>query len=185
MRLGQFVFVALIGAATFSAFRSYGDDAGAGAARALLRERRVVDPAADRPGGVLTANRPLTVAVAAGSPAPAASNRRGAVGTASRDSTVTGMRGAMGLVGSRLVGRGVLGTTSETERMLAELLPRVQLLSGGARQRADSLVLRVRALDAEAAASIAQGRPVVAIRSAMKGRSLLNDIRGELLEEPT
>jgi hypothetical protein len=93
------------------------------------------------------------------------------------------LRESAGMLGSRIVARRVSAMTARTERLVDELMPKVEIASPDRRVRAMDLTLQIRSLESEAASSLEEGRPVVAIRAAMKGRGLVSAVRSQVLEE--
>jgi hypothetical protein len=164
MSFRQLGFIVLLAAAMLAAHRSADG---------------VTTPAGSRTSSVPAPGRASAAPLASHSRAPDPA----AAGRVSISSGSQRLRESAGMLGSRIVGRGVGAMTARTERLVDDLMPKVEVAAPDRRARATAITLQIRSLDSEAASSLEDGRPVVAIRAAMKGRGLVSAVRSQVLEE--
>jgi hypothetical protein len=164
MSFRQLGFLVLLAAAMLTAQRS-----GVG----------VAAPADNRTASAASPSRAAAAPLASHSraPEPAAASRVSIASGTDR------LRESAGMLGSRIARRGVSAMTAKTERLVDDLMPKVEIAAPDRRARATAIALQIRSLDSEAATSLEDGRPVVAIRAAMKGRGLVSAVRNQVLEE--
>jgi hypothetical protein len=164
MSFKQLGFLVLLAAAMLTAHRSADG---------------VIRPAGDRTTSAATPNGASAAPLSSHSRAP----EPAAGGRVTFSSGSERLRESAGLLGSRIARRGVSAMTAKTERMVDDLMPKVEIAAPDRRARATAIALQIRSLDSEAASSLEDGRPVVAIRAAMKGRGLVSAVRSQVLEE--
>jgi hypothetical protein len=163
MSFRQLAFFVLLAAAMLTAYRS---------------SDGVTTPAGNR-----TSSASPSRVSAAPLPSHSRAPEPAAPGRVSVSSGTERLRESAGMLGSRIARRGVSAMTAKTERMVDDLMPKVEIAAPDRRARATAIALQIRSLDSEAASSLEDGRPIVAIRAAMKGRGLVSAVRSQVLEE--
>jgi hypothetical protein len=103
----------------------------------------------------------------------------GATGSSAYQTT----RFAVGRVCSRAVGPVVNGMSNRNTTELAAMQPAIRRTSSHRRARVRVIERRLAQADSLAAVSLAEGRPIAAVRYAMEGRSLLDAVKHHLVEE--
>jgi hypothetical protein len=93
------------------------------------------------------------------------------------------VRHVAGTAGARLMGPSIIGMTERTNDMLEALQPAIQKAMASRRQRAEKAAKQIRDLDETAISQLAEGRPVAALRSAMRARQLIDVVRHQVIEE--
>ena len=107
-----------------------------------------------------------------------------AVGEAVAEAThLAQLRSAFGSAGAFVVGPFVRSMTLDTERMVGDLEPALGRARAPDARRARKLKDLIVRLDSAAQTSLADGRPIEALKQAAEGRALVSDIRQILAEE--
>lgn len=116
-------------------------------------------------------------------PVPDAVADVGASGMAVATGTVERARYGVGRVGGFFVTPTVLGMAEKNERSVRDLEPAIGRAPEIRQARIRDIHGRMTEADSLAAVSLQEGRPINAVRYAMKGRSLLDAIRHQVVEE--
>ncbi|HSJ26128.1 MAG TPA: hypothetical protein VK929_15730 [Longimicrobiales bacterium] len=116
-------------------------------------------------------------------PVPGVVAEVGASGLSVAAGTVERARYGVGTVGSFFVRPTVLGMAEKNDRTVAELRPAIQRATGIRQEMVRDIHRRMAEADSTAAVRLDEGRPIAAVRYAMKGRGLLDAIRHQVVEE--
>jgi hypothetical protein len=92
-------------------------------------------------------------------------------------------RHTIGMSTSRVIGPSVGGMTVKTNQQLAELQPAIRRAPARNAARARAVEKRIAESDSLAFHSLAVGRPIEAVRFAMKSRSLVDAVRHQVAEQ--
>jgi hypothetical protein len=92
-------------------------------------------------------------------------------------------RNVVGKAATAVLRHGVTDMTEETARQLAELEPVIRRSPPYRAARARQISRQIRDMNETALASLDNGRPVDAVRFAMRSRNLVDAVRHQVLEE--
>jgi hypothetical protein len=118
-----------------------------------------------------------------GNPATAAAETAAAAGASVASSAAARTGGVIGTAASGIIRPAVTGMTEKTAASVAGLEPAIKKASPHRAARARDIAKQIAATDSAAHRSLDQGRPIAAMRLALKGRSLVDAVRHQVAEE--
>jgi hypothetical protein len=116
-------------------------------------------------------------------PAASAAGSAAAAGADAITSSVLRVSHGVGSATSYVIRPGVRSMTENTARMLAELDPAIRKTPAHRAARARAISKQIVATDSAALGSLNDGRPIRAMRLALKSRSLVDAVRHQVAEE--
>ncbi|HET9439626.1 MAG TPA: hypothetical protein VFO52_05625 [Longimicrobiales bacterium] len=91
------------------------------------------------------------------------------------------LRYTVGSVGSAIIGSSVRKSALENQENLAELRAALHAAKGNEGMRTRSMARKINYMDSLAVQNLYYGRPIRAMKQSMEAKSLLNDVRRNLM----
>jgi hypothetical protein len=116
-------------------------------------------------------------------PAATAAGSVAAAGASIVSTAASRTRHAVGTVVSRVIRPGVKGMTVRTASMVGDLQPAIRRAPSNRATKARAISKQIAVTDSMALHSLRDVRPIVAVRLALKSRSLVDAVRHQVAEE--